>query len=116
MHELVVTKNIHQLVLRHAQKADARRVLTVNLEIGALSDLQTEWLQRYFDRLSRNTVSEGAKLKITRVPAVFQCNQCCQTFEINSLLGGDLTCQQCHSSEVSLVSGKEYHVINMEVL
>ena len=115
MHELIVTKSIHQIVLKHALKGDVKRVLSVNLEIGALSDLQNEWLQRYFDRLSRGTVVEGAKLKITRVPAIFQCSQCQNYFEIGSLLKDELSCQQCHSREVSLVSGREYHIKSMEV-
>lgn len=115
MHELYVTKSIHQIVLKHARNANVNRVLAVNLEIGAMSDLQSEWVQRYFDRLSRGTIIEGAILKITRVPAVFLCNRCHQSFEIGSLLEIDLSCQQCQSREVSLVSGREYHVKSMEV-
>ena len=114
MHELTVTKNIYQIVQKHAIKNNVKKVLSVNLEIGALSDLQNEWIQRYFDRLSRGTVVEGAKLKITKVPAVFQCNQCRKSFEVTSVLENDLSCEKCHSSEISLVSGREYHVKNME--
>ena len=116
MHELSVTKSIHQIVMKHALSGRVNRVLSVNLEIGALSDLQSEWIQRYFDRLSRGTVAEGAKLIINRVPAVFRCNQCHLSFEIYSLLKEELSCHECHSREVRLVSGKGYHVKNMEVL
>jgi hydrogenase nickel incorporation protein HypA/HybF len=115
MHELVVTKSIFQIVLKHAKMGNVQRVISVNLEIGALSDLQSEWVQRYFDHLSRGTVVEGAKLKIDRVPAVFRCNHCQQSFEIDSLLEKDLSCEQCHSRKVTLVSKSEYYVKNMEV-
>ena len=115
MHELYVTKSIHQIVLKHAIKSNVNRVLSVNLEIGALSDLQSEWIQRYFDRLSLGTVLEGAILNIDRVPAVFYCDDCQVSFEICSLLKEELTCQRCHSKEINLVSGKQYHVKNMEV-
>jgi hydrogenase nickel incorporation protein HypA/HybF len=115
MHELAVTKSIFEIVLKHAERAAVDRVLSVTLEIGALSDLQAEWLQRYFDRLSRGTVVEGAKLNIHRVPAVFRCNHCQQPFEIRSLLQEGLSCRQCHSTDVTLVSGRQYHVKNMEV-
>jgi hydrogenase nickel incorporation protein HypA/HybF len=115
MHELAVTKSIFQIVLRHAKMGNVQRVISVNLEISALSDLQSEWVQRYFDRLSRGTVVEGAKLKVDRVPAVFRCNRCQQSFEIDSLLEEDLSCAQCHSRKVTLVSGSEYYVKNMEV-
>lgn len=116
MHELQVTKSIHQIVLKHAIKSNVNKVLSVNLEIGALSDLQNEWIQRYFDKLNLGTVVEGAKLNITRVPAVFHCNHCQQSFEIYSLLEEGLSCKKCLCKEVSLVSGREYHVKNMEAL
>ncbi len=115
MHELCVTKSIQKIVLKHAIKGNVKRVLSVNLEVGAFTDLQSEWLQRYFDRLSRGTVVEGAKLRITRVPAVFECNDCHQPFEIDSLLENDLSCPHCQCREVNLVSGREYHIKNMEV-
>lgn len=117
MHELPVTESIFQIVLKHAQKGGVKRVVTINLEIGALSDLQSEWIQRYFDHLSRGSVVEGAKLKITRIPAVFHCDSCDQSFEVTSLLEeGSLRCKQCRSQEVTLVSGREYRIRDMEVL
>jgi hydrogenase nickel incorporation protein HypA/HybF len=114
MHELPITKSIFQIILRHAKVNHVKRVIAVNLEIGALSDLQDKWIQRYFDRLSRGTVVEGAKLKINRVPAVFRCDACQAQFEVNALLDADLSCAQCHSSRVSLISGREYQVKSME--
>jgi hydrogenase nickel incorporation protein HypA/HybF len=114
MHELAVTKRIFEIVLKHAKMGNVERVISVNLEIGALSDLQSEWVQRYFDHLSRGTVVEGAKLKIQRVPAVFRCNRCQRLFAVNSLLEEDLSCRWCQSRKVSLVSGREYLVKNME--
>jgi hydrogenase nickel incorporation protein HypA/HybF len=115
MHELPVTQSIFQIVLEHAERGNVNRVISVNLEIGALSDLQEEWVQRYFDRLSRGTIAEGAKLRIVRVPAAFRCNRCQKSFEVGSLLEDDLSCKHCQSNEVTLVSGTEYLVKNMEV-
>ena len=110
-----MTKSIFQIVLRHAQLGDVSQVKSVTLEKGSLSDLQGEWVQRYFDHLSRGTVVAGAKLKINRVPAVFHCRDCQESFEITSLLEEDLSCAQCRSREVTLISGSAYHVKNMEV-
>lgn len=115
MHELPITKNIFQIVLRHALANDVNRVTAINLEIGSLSDLQPTWVQRYFDRLSQGTVVEGAQLKVIRVPAVFHCNDCRRSFEIKSPLEEGLSCQHCHSIDVAMVSGREYRVKNMEV-
>lgn len=115
MHELPVTKSIYQIILKHAKRGNVKTVISVNLEIGALSDLQEEWVQRYFDYLSRGSIVEGAKLRINRVPAIFRCNHCQRSFEVDSLLRDDLSCVRCNNKEVTLISGREYHVRNMEV-
>ena len=46
MHELPVTKSICDIVVRHAAVNGIAKVISVRLEIGALSDLQHEWVQR----------------------------------------------------------------------
>jgi hydrogenase nickel incorporation protein HypA/HybF len=116
MHELPITNSIFQIVLRHARANGVERVLAVDLEIGALSDLQPLWMQRYFDRLSRGTVVEGAVLRSERVPALFRCNGCQRQFEVHSLLDQELRCTRCRSSQVTLISGRTYHVKRMEAL
>lgn len=116
MHELAVTRSIHAIVVRHARQARAERVRVVHLEIGALSDLEAVWLQRYFDRLGRGTVTEGATLAIHHVPAVFRCDRCGGRFEVDSLPGADLTCRDCLNGAVTLMSGRTYLVRSMEVL
>lgn len=115
MHELAVTKSIFSIVEKHALKNRVKKVITINLEIGALSDLQNEWIQHYFDHLSKGTIVEGAKLCITRIPAIFKCNDCNSTFQINSLLHEELKCGSCNSQKVMFLSGKEYTVKDMEV-
>ncbi len=116
MHELPVTKSICEIVLRHAAKNNASRVLSVNLEIGALSDLQRAWVQRYFDYLSRDTVAEGANVSIDRVPATFRCDSCQQPFQVVSLLAEGVCCGRCNAGDVTMLSGRQYLVKNIEVI
>ncbi len=116
MHELPIVREIREIVLRHAQAAGAGRVLTVNLEVGALTDLQDEWVRRYFDHLSRGTVAEGAAVRIDRIPGIFSCSDCGGSFEVHSLLEEDLSCPECHNEAVTVVSGRAYRVKNIEVL
>ncbi|HER40998.1 MAG TPA: hydrogenase maturation nickel metallochaperone HypA [Salinimicrobium catena] len=115
MHELPVTKSIYKIVRKHARKNRVRRVITVNLEIGILSDLEQEWIQQYFDYLSKGTFLEGTKISISRIPAIFFCNECLQKSQVESLITQDLYCIYCGSGNMSLVSGKEYTIKNMEV-
>ena len=114
MHELPVTKSILGIVLRHAQTQGVSRVFTIDLSIGALSDLEAEWLQDYFDRLARGTVAEGAKLRVRRSLLTFLCEPCTQEFTANREDLDTACCPSCGSREASILSGTAYTVESME--
>ncbi len=80
MHELAVTESLLQVVLRHAGEGGAGKVVSVSVRVGELSDLVNEWMQRYFDYLSRGTIAEGALIRIERIPATFRCGGCGDVF------------------------------------
>ncbi|HOD34403.1 MAG TPA: hydrogenase maturation nickel metallochaperone HypA [Syntrophales bacterium] len=116
MHELPVTENILKVVLRHAEEAKAVRVISVSLRIGELSDVIDEWLQRYFDHLSRGTVAEGAGLLVERMPVVFRCEGCGKSFHVNIREVRDVVCPACGGGKASFVSGREFFIKSIEVI
>lgn len=115
MHELPITESILKIVLKHAQMNNASKVMSVHLQIGKLSDIEDEWIQRYFDYLSKDTIAAGAKLKIERMPAMVKCNACSHIYEADIQQMGNLTCPVCGGTQGTLVSGREYHIKEMEV-
>ncbi|PKN06512.1 MAG: hydrogenase maturation nickel metallochaperone HypA [Deltaproteobacteria bacterium HGW-Deltaproteobacteria-7] len=115
MHELPVTESILQIVLKHARTNGVLRVVTVHLQIGRLSDLEDEWIQRYFDYLSKGSVAEGAKLIIERMPIMVQCSSCSTSYEADAAKLGDLTCPNCGGKDSRFLSGREYYIKDMEV-
>ena len=116
MHELPVTESILNVVLKYAARADVSKIVNIHLRIGQLSDLEDEWMQSYFDYLSKGTLAEGARLVIKRMPIVLQCNSCSHTFEVKKEELSTLQCPQCKEKGCSMISGKEYHIENMEVV
>ncbi|MFA6412274.1 MAG: hydrogenase maturation nickel metallochaperone HypA [Syntrophales bacterium] len=114
MHELPVMQSILAIVLKHAAMHNVKKVHAINLLVGKLSDLEAEWMQRYFDYLSAGTVVAGAKLNIEWVPAVLSCEVCQTRVEINKVNLDGITCPACAKNKFQLVSGKEYHIKNME--
>lgn len=116
MHELAVTEGILAVVLRHAAAGGASRVVTVRLRIGGFSDLSEEWLARYFAWLGRGTVAEGARIEVERTPVVFRCGPCDRTFDVDLRTAGDFPCPFCGGKDVSLVSGREFFVREIEVV
>lgn len=117
MHELPVTESILEIVVKHAKQNQVSRVVSITLEVGELSDLENEWLQHYFDYLSKDTLAAGAELKIQRAPIVLKCRQCGHEFRIQKDELGLSDCPQCGTAgDVSLVSGRQYHIKEMEAL
>ena len=115
VHELSVTRSILGIVLRHAQTNGVERVVTVHLSVGALSDLEPEWLQQYFDHLSRGTPAEGAELQVSRSPLTFLCEPCAEEYVATREELDHACCPRCGSRESSLTSGTGYMVESMEV-
>ena len=116
MHELQVTERILDVVLKHASGHDVSRIVVIHLRIGELSDLEDEWLQRYFDYLSRDTLAENAELAIEKVPIVVRCDSCAGSFELKKDQLREAVCPDCGESGFRLVSGREYFVKNIEVI
>jgi hydrogenase nickel incorporation protein HypA/HybF len=115
MHELPITENILKIVLRHAEEARAGKVVSVSLRIGELSDIIEEWLQRYFDYLSKGTLAEGAALRIERVPVIFRCEGCGESFPVKVREVHDIVCPSCSGGKATFVSGREFFIKNIEV-
>lgn len=115
MHELPVTESILKIVLKHALANNVQHVTAVYLQIGKLSDLEDDWIQRYFDYLSKGTVAEGAKLKIERMPIMVLCSACSTSYEAEAAELGDLVCPNCGGKDSKFLSGREYYIKDMEV-
>jgi hydrogenase nickel incorporation protein HypA/HybF len=114
MHELPVMQGILTIVLKHAAMHSVKKVHAINLLVGKLSDLEAEWMQRYFDYLGAGTVAAGARLNIEWVPAVLSCEACQERVEIGKVNLDGISCPACGKNKFQLVSGKEYHIKNME--
>ena len=116
MHELQVTERILDIALKHAAGHDVSKIVRIGLKIGELSDIEDEWIQRYFDYLSRGTLAENAELAIERAPIVLGCQSCDSSFEIQRQQLGSPKCPECGETKCRLISGREYLVKNIEVM
>jgi hydrogenase nickel incorporation protein HypA/HybF len=115
MHELPVTQSILDIVLKHAMMNRVTKVHSISLAVGGLSDLQDEWIQRYFDYISKGTLAEGARLVIERTPVVLRCGGCGENVPVEVNRMKDLICPVCGNKEFTIVSGREYFIKGMEV-
>lgn len=115
MHELAVTKSILQLVLDQAEQNKAREVVKISLVIGEMRNLEEEWIQRYFDYISKGTIAETAKITVRKVPVLFQCKQCGATFHADVHVEEKIVCPKCNGFDYDLTAGRELLIESVEI-
>ena len=112
MHELAITENILRIAVQAAEEHQAKRVLEIRMKIGAYSGVVPQYIQEYFDLVSRGTVAEGAQLHIETIPATVLCRTCGRITEVERFR---IKCAACGSTDVELRTGREYYVDSLEV-
>lgn len=107
MHELGITRNIVAIVSEHAHGA---RVKRVSLEVGRLSAILPEAIRFCFDVCSRDTVLEGAELRIHEIAGKGRCRDCGQEMALERVFG---RCT-CGSRQIQCIAGEELKIKEME--
>jgi hydrogenase nickel incorporation protein HypA/HybF len=109
MHEMSITQGIIELCLDHS---GGRRVCSLDIEIGELSSVLPEAIEFCFEACSRETLLEGARLNIIRIPGTGRCLDCHREMPLTDLYG---SCEQCGSSRMIILTGEELRVREIEV-
>ena len=112
MHELSVTENILEIVLNHAEKADAARVSDLYLVLGQLSSILDDSVQFYWDMLAEGTKAEGAVLHFRRLPVKIVCKVCKQTYTPKS---DSMACPACASEQIQIIQGEEFYLEAIDI-
>ena len=113
MHEFSISSEIVRTVLNAAEQNGGKKVLSVQLEIGELALLNVEQVTFWIHELFRESVAEGAKVKVKTIRARIKCESC-------GYRGGikfdhqdsfqhfiPYTCPKCGSFQIKVEKGKE---------
>jgi hydrogenase nickel incorporation protein HypA/HybF len=86
--------------------------------LGALRDIKKEWIQHYFNYISKGTAAEGAEILIIPDPIVCRCGECGKDFEIDreGLACEDILCPNCTTQNYTLISGTKFQIEGIEVI
>ena len=109
MHELSLSSAILETAVRHA---DGRQVKTVELTVGVLRQVVPKSLEFYWDIVTRDTVCEGSRLKISVVEAVVSCNDCGTEWTLDDPI---FACPSCKSTSVEVLEGSEFMVESLDI-
>jgi hydrogenase nickel incorporation protein HypA/HybF len=117
MHELSISSAIVDTVLRHAS---GRRVSVVDVRVGALRQVVPDSLAFYFEIVARDTLCEGADLRLEPVPALLRCEACDREWDPApepslEILIPIFRCPGCGAGASATIAGDELEVDSIEV-
>jgi len=108
MHELGIVFNIAKRIEKVAVENDAKKILSVTLEIGEVSTVVPEYLIDVWGWNCKKTpLLDGCELKWERIPAVTHCEDCGEDYET---VAHGKTCPKCGSLNTYLVTGNEVNI------
>lgn len=112
MHELSLAQEIIELVQQHVPPDQRCDVRSVRVRVGRLSGVVVDSLEFCFGAMVSGEPLAAARLEIEQVPAQILCATCQRRSDID---GPVLACPCCHGTQVSVVSGRELDVVEVEL-
>jgi hydrogenase nickel incorporation protein HypA/HybF len=112
MHEQSIVASILNLAIENAKKADARKIVSINLVVGDYTGVVEDAVSFYFGFLSKNTIAAGAKINYTHIAGQLRCRDCDILFPLQKR---NYQCPKCEGKRVEIVGGRELYIENMEV-
>ncbi len=113
MHEVSLVAALVDQIDEIAQKEGFDRVLGIRIAVGALSGVEPSCLEFCYSEVTRNTVLEGSKLILEPVGIELQCKSCGR---VSHPKDEAIFCMDCQSGEVVVKKGREFQILDLEVL
>lgn len=107
-----MVSSIFNIINDQIKENGIQRVLEVNLVVGDLTGVEDMTMKACFELFAQSTPVEGAVLKIEHVPIKARCRKCGNEFSIQKMM---YRCTACGNESVSIISGKELYIDNMQV-
>jgi len=107
-HELV--SQILAAVDETAYRNSASRVVGIHLAVGGRRAFDLDSLSDDFNRATRGTVAEGAKLFVKVLPVRHHCRNCGFEFDASSQ---ECPCPECGHPHTEMVSGEELRLVDV---
>lgn len=112
MHEMSLAEGVLQLIEDAARLQVFSKVTSVWLVIGQLAGVEAEFMMFCFDAVTRNSLAEGAQLKIISIPGSGWCMNCAKAVALNEVFGAR---PQCGDYQIQVTGGMKMRVKELEV-
>ena len=111
MHELSIVEGMMRTVIPAAERAGAKRIVSVTLSIGEMSGVIPSCVEEYFALVSPGTLAEGAKLVMKPVPVTIGCPDCGFA---GAVARGHWKCPRCGGTKFRVTGGNDFVVESLE--
>ena len=112
MHELSIAQALLREALAAARSVAAGREISgLYLELGELSGAVPELLREAWPLAAEGSALAGARLRIKRVKARFECRDCGGKLAV----GEGVTCPDCGGRDLDMAAGREIRLTGLEV-
>lgn len=112
MHEMSIAMSIVELAASAARAQGAKAIDSIEVEIGTLAGVMPEALEFCFAAAARDTLAQGAQLKIRSIPAKGKCLECSSQCDMESWA---LPCPRCGGLLLNLSEGRELRLLAITI-
>ena len=112
MHELSIIANLFEILEEKAREQKSRKIVSLKLQVGALSGVVPELLQSAFDMYRKDTLAEEAVMEIVTVPLQIECLECGAKLTHDDFI---LSCTRCGSPRIKTLAGTEMFLEKIEL-
>lgn len=113
MHEMAIVQSIMDIIEQHASMYNAKRVVQVSLEFGALTAVMPSAITFAFEVLSKGGIAEGARVDIKIIPMKLRCMSCGNELVTEVY---ELACPVCSSGVLNIIEGRdEMRIVSLEI-
>jgi len=113
MHELSIALGIVKIAEDETKKANAKKVIKIELEIGILAGVEIDSLNFIWSSAVQDTVLEKAEKEILIIEGEGKCIDCDTKFSMKNVYD---CCPNCGSNFKGILQGKELKVKTLEVI
>lgn len=111
MHELKIAEDLSSIVLETARNEKLLRVTKVNISFGRMIQIVPEIFEFAFRESVRDSLAQDAEIDIEIIPVKMKCKQCGTDFQIKD---NRFTCNNCGSTDLIMINGKELFIKSIE--
>jgi hydrogenase nickel incorporation protein HypA/HybF len=112
MHELSVVASLFEILEEKVKEQKGKRIILVQLQIGALSGIVPELLATAFEMYKKDTIAADAELTIKTVPLKVKCQDCQNIMIMDDFV---FICASCSSTNLQTIEGTEMILEKMDI-